>query len=62
MPLYTYECPRCGQRFERQQRIQDLDRAVVRCRRCGGTPRRVIGVRAVIFRGPGFYVTDTVGR
>ncbi len=59
MPIYTYQCPKCGARFERRQRIQDLDRAVVRCTHngCTGTPHRVIGLRAVVFRGPGFYKT-----
>jgi putative FmdB family regulatory protein len=61
MPMYTYQCPRCGTRVERFQRIAELDRVAVRCTvpGCRGTPRRVIGAApAVHFRGTGFYSTD----
>jgi putative FmdB family regulatory protein len=56
MPIYEYECQDCGQRFERVQHFTDPPVEV--CPACGGLVRRVIQPVGIIFRGPGFYVTD----
>ncbi len=56
MPIYEYECDSCGYRFERYQSI--ASEPVKRCSRCGGAVRRVIYPVGIIFKGPGFYVTD----
>lgn len=57
MPTYDYECKTCG-RFEFSQRITEdpLDE----CPKCGGNDiRRLISRNVgIIFKGPGFYVTD----
>lgn len=56
MPLYEYECMRCGVRFERMQRFTDDPVRV--CPECGGEVQRLIQPVGIIFKGSGFYVTD----
>ena len=57
MPVYEYQCDACGHRFEKKQGFHD--KPVAKCPRCGGKPRRVIHSAPVIFKGSGFYVTDS---
>ena len=41
MPIYEYECEKCGQKFEMRRSIADSDREI-RCPNCGETaPRRI---------------------
>lgn len=57
MPLYAYECEACHVEFERQQSFSDDPIRV--CPECGApSVRRLIKPVGIIFRGPGFYVTD----
>jgi putative FmdB family regulatory protein len=56
MPLYEYQCAKCGVRFERLQRKSDP--LLKRCPECGGSIRRLIQPPGIIFKGSGFYVTD----
>ena len=57
MPTYEYLCERCGQGFEKFQKLSDSP--VKECPRCGGGVRRLIGRGAgIIFKGSGFYSTD----
>jgi putative FmdB family regulatory protein len=56
MPLFEYECEKCGVRFERLQRKGDP--LVIRCPECGGVVRRLIQPPGIVFKGSGFYVTD----
>ncbi|HEY63211.1 MAG TPA: zinc ribbon domain-containing protein [Caldilineae bacterium] len=56
MPLYEYECEACGVRFERMQSFSDAP--LDTCPECGGHVHRVIYPVGIIFKGPGFYVTD----
>jgi len=56
MPVYEYECSKCG-RFEYKQRI--IEDPLNECPRCGAAARRLISRNInVVFKGPGFYVTD----
>jgi putative FmdB family regulatory protein len=56
MPTYEYECPKCGH-FDYIQNMTDDPLAV--CPTCGSKVKRMIGEgMGVIFKGPGFYVTD----
>jgi putative FmdB family regulatory protein len=57
MPTYVYECKKCGQVVEREQRISD--RPLTDCD-CGGrgTLKRLIQPTAVMFKGSGFHVND----
>ena len=57
MPIYEYECRECGTRFERMQSFQDEPVRV--CPTCGGETRRVLHPVGVIFKGSGWYVTDS---
>ena len=60
MPVYTYECENCGQRFDARQSFSDAPLSV--CPNCGGKVRRVIQPVGVVFKGSGFYVTDSRGK
>lgn len=57
MPTYEYECGSCHHRFERKQRFDE--EPVAMCPECGGKARRVIHSTPVIFKGSGFYITDS---
>ena len=57
MPIYEYECRECGQRFERMQSFHDEPIRV--CPHCGGETRRVFHPVGVIFKGSGWYITDS---
>jgi len=56
MPLYEYQCERCGHRFEKIQKFSD--RMVKKCPECGGRVEQMISAPAVQFKGSGWYVTD----
>lgn len=56
MPLYEYECKKCGHRFEKIQKFSD--RMVKKCPECGGVVEQMISAPAVQFKGSGWYVTD----
>ena len=56
MPLYEYQCRKCGHRFERIQKFSDPE--VKKCPECGGKVERLLSAPAVQFKGSGWYVTD----
>jgi putative FmdB family regulatory protein len=56
MPLYEYQCQKCGHRFERIQKFSDA--MVKKCPECGGKVEQMISAPAVQFKGSGWYVTD----
>jgi putative FmdB family regulatory protein len=56
MPTYVYRCELCGLTFERRQRMTDA--SLTDCPECEGRVHRVIQPVPIIFKGPGFYVTD----
>jgi putative FmdB family regulatory protein len=60
MPLYEYECQKCGHRFERIQKFSDA--MVKKCPECGGKVEQMISAPAVQFKGSGWYVTDYAKR
>ena len=57
MPIYEYECGLCHFDFERRQRFDE--EPVALCPKCQGKARRVINSVPVIFKGSGFYITDS---
>ncbi|MBS3763231.1 MAG: zinc ribbon domain-containing protein [Planctomycetes bacterium] len=58
MPTYEYVCKDCGHRFEEMQRITADPLEV--CPKCSGPVDRVIhGGAALVFKGSGFYATDS---
>ena len=56
MPLYEYECERCGHRFERIQKFSDPPVEV--CPKCGGPVHKLMSSPAIQFKGSGWYITD----
>lgn len=56
MPLYEYQCKKCGHLFEKIQKFSD--KPVKKCPECGGTVEQTISAPAVQFKGSGWYVTD----
>ena len=57
MPLYEYRCLPNEHRFEVRQSISEDP--VATCPECGGPVRRVIHPVGIVFKGSGFYVTDS---
>ncbi len=58
MPTYEYECTKCNHAFEEEAPITAPSRQ--RCPRCRGKVQRLIsGGTGIVFRGSGFYVTDS---
>ncbi|HKV12198.1 MAG TPA: FmdB family zinc ribbon protein [Thermoanaerobaculia bacterium] len=60
MPLYEYECLKCGKRTELLQRFDDAPLAA--CPQCGGEVKKLLSAPAVQFKGSGWYVTDYAGK
>jgi putative FmdB family regulatory protein len=56
MPLYEYQCKKCGHRFEKIQKFSD--KMIKKCPECGGSVEQMISAPAVQFKGSGWYVTD----
>ena len=57
MPTYEYECDACHHRFEKKQGFNA--KPITKCPQCGGKLRRVFHPAPVIFKGSGFYITDS---
>lgn len=56
MPLYEYQCTRCGRRVEK---IQLFSAEPLReCEACGGPLEKLISAPAIQFKGSGWYITD----
>jgi len=57
MPTYEYACTSCGHHLEVVQSF--TDEPLTKCERCGGELRRVFHPVGVLFKGSGFYSTDS---
>lgn len=57
MPTYEYSCRDCGQHLEVVQSFRDD--ALTVCGSCSGTLRKVFSPAGIIFKGSGYYTTDT---
>jgi putative FmdB family regulatory protein len=57
MPTYEYACTSCGNRFEAFRRIDEDPLSV--CEACGGALRKVFHPAGIVFKGSGFYATDS---
>ena len=61
MPLYEYECLKCGERFELIRKFSDepvLVHSPNGGSDCDGTVRKLLAAPAIQFKGSGWYVTD----
>lgn len=57
MPMYEYECESCSARFERIQSVKD--EPVRQCPECSGVVHKVFHPAGIIFKGSGWYITDS---
>lgn len=57
MPTYGYRCVDCGYQFETFQRFSEDP--LRECPSCQGVVRRVIHPVGVVFKGTGWYITDS---
>ena len=57
MPTYQYACTECGEPLEVVQKFSDD--ALTECPACGGRLRKIFSPAAIVFRGSGFYRTDS---
>lgn len=59
MPIYDYRCDECGHVFSAVQAYSDGPIQI--CPNCGKRPRRLISMPAIVFKGGGWYKTDSRG-
>lgn len=57
MPTYEYACTACAERLEVVQKFTDPP--LTECPACGGALRKVFSAVGVVFKGSGFYKTDS---
>ena len=57
MPTYQYACTACGHRFEAVQSFSDA--SLTDCPECAGRLRKVFSSVGIVFKGSGFYRTDS---
>ncbi|KBZ59283.1 FmdB family zinc ribbon protein [Mycobacterium colombiense] len=57
MPTYSYQCTECDDRFDIVQAF--TDDALTTCKRCSGRLRKRFNSVGVVFKGSGFYRTDS---
>ena len=56
MPIYEYECEKCGKILEAYQKFSDP--ALKKCKNCSGRLHKLISQSAFHLKGNGWYVTD----
>jgi putative FmdB family regulatory protein len=56
MPLYEYQCAKCGKKSEFIQSFSDPRET--KCPHCGGALKKLLSSPSVQFKGSGFYATD----
>jgi putative FmdB family regulatory protein len=57
VPTYQYACTACGHQLEAVQSFSD--EPLTQCPVCGGKLRKVYSSVGIVFKGPGFYRTDS---
>ncbi len=57
MPTYQYACTACGEQLEAVQAFTDAP--LTECPACSGRLRKVFSAVGVVFKGSGFYKTDS---
>jgi len=57
VPTYQYACTACDHRFEEVQKFTDP--SLTECPECSGRLRKLYGSVGVVFKGSGFYRTDS---
>ncbi len=59
MPTYEYGCESCGKRYEKREGFDAPARQ--KCQHCGKPAKRVLHAPPIVFKGSGFYKTDSRG-
>lgn len=59
MPTYEYACEGCGARYEKREGFEAPSRQ--KCPKCGKPAQRVLFAPPIVFKGSGFYKTDSRG-
>lgn len=57
MPTYQYACTECGEQLEAVQKF--TDEPLTQCPACAGRLRKVFNSVGIVFKGSGFYRTDS---
>ncbi|MCL1898303.1 MAG: FmdB family transcriptional regulator [Micrococcales bacterium] len=57
MPTYSYACKQCDHQFDQVQNFHEP--ALTDCPQCAGQLRKLFGSVGVVFKGSGFYRTDS---
>ncbi len=57
VPTYSYACTECDNKFDQVQAF--TDDALTECPQCSGRLRKLFGKVGVVFKGSGFYRTDS---
>jgi putative FmdB family regulatory protein len=60
MPIYEYECLKCGKTAEAMQRFSDPP--LTQCSHCKGEMRKLISASTFHLKGSGWYTTDYCGK
>lgn len=57
MPTYVYKCTKCSNNYEKKEGFDAPPQQ--KCPKCGGKAQRVIHAPPIVFKGSGFYKTDS---
>lgn len=60
MPIYEYECEKCGEIIEKFQNFSD--KPLKKCEKCSGKVHKIISQSTFHLKGTGWYVTDYSGK
>jgi putative FmdB family regulatory protein len=60
MPIYEYQCRKCGKQFEAFQGITEAE--LKSCKFCKGKVNKLVSLSSFSLKGSGWYVTDYAGK
>jgi putative FmdB family regulatory protein len=60
MPIYEYQCKKCGKQFEAFQGITEPD--LKSCKFCKGKVQKMMSLSSFSLKGTGWYATDYAGK
>ena len=60
MPIYEYQCRKCGKQFEAFQGITEAE--LKSCKFCKGKVNKLVSLSSFSLKGSGWYVTDYKGK
>ena len=60
MPIYEYQCKKCGETTEIMQKFSDTP--LKKCPACGGRLAKLMSMNSFQLKGSGWYVTDYTGQ